>query len=156
MVSVSVPDSLVFFFSYGMTVMLTLRFLVRLWFKSLSGSLLIILYNNHTRNRSVNITVIPKKKKKKTTRESGTLTLTITSTCFDLWVPYKSCVSTCVNDRVTCLQLMPAYAEHVSYVEYVEKFSTCWKFLDVLGVQRRMPAYYDVCQRALNVYQTYP
>ena len=25
------------------------------------------------------------------------------------------------------------------------------KFLDVLGVQRLMPAYYDVCQRALNV-----
>ena len=59
-----------YFFFFGMTVMLTLRFLVRLWFKSLSGSLLIILHYNRTRIRSVSITVIPKKRRKKTNKKN--------------------------------------------------------------------------------------
>ena len=71
-----------------------------------------------------------------------------------------------VNDRVTCLQLTPAYAERVSHMLDTSKNFKHGKFVDELGVLRRMPAYYDVCQRittyadvcqrALNVYKTYP
>ena len=51
-------------------------------------------------------------------------------------------MSTCGNDRVTCLQLMPAYAERVRHMldtsknfQHAENLST-------------YSAYYDVCQHA--------
>ena len=87
-------------------------------------------------------------------------------------------MSTCVNDRVTCLQLMSnlqgtcvdvcqwshivptTYSQRSRmcepYGEYVVKFSACLKFHDVRDVPRNMTAYFIVFQRTLNVYTTYP
>ena len=92
-------------------------------FKSLSGSLLIILYYNRTRNRSVNITVIPKKKKKK--KNQGVWN-TDANHYLDVFRLMSTLQVTCVNDRVTCLQLMASVAERVSHTPaYVVKFQAC-------------------------------
>ena len=122
-----------------MTVMLTLRFLVRLWFKSLSGSLLIILYYNRTRNRSVNITVIPKKKNKQ--KKNHGVWNTDAKHYLGMFRLMSNLQVTCVNDRVTCLQLMA---------------SVCGTCESYAGIRRKISsmenlstssAYYDVCQR---------
>ena len=72
-------------------------------FKSLSGSLLIILYYNRTRNRSVNITVIPKKKNKQTKKNQGVWN-TDANHYLDVFRLMSTLQVTCVNDRITCLQ----------------------------------------------------
>ena len=51
----------------------------------------------------------------------------------------------CVNDRVTCLQLMASVCGTCeSYAEHVWKFWACLKFVDELGVLRHMPACFSV------------
>ena len=129
-----------------MTVMLTLRFLVRLWFKSLSGSLLIILHYNRTRNWSVNITVMPKKNKQ--TKKTNKHYLDVFWLMSNLPI---TCVDVCQRSRIVTTTYYQRSRTCEPYVEYVVKFSACLKFHDVRDVPRNMTAYFIVFQRALNV-----
>ena len=151
MVSVSVPDSLFFLFLFfGMTVMWTLRFLVRLWFKSFSGSLLIILYYNRTRNWSVNITVMPKKKK----------IIIINKKKHGVWNTdakhYLDVFRLMSNLQVTCVDVcqrlrnMPTtYGQRMRNV-WVIRWHTSqnFKYVKICRRARRTRTYADVCQRA--------
>ena len=131
-------------------------------FRSLSGSLLIILYYNRTRNRSVNITVMPHAHNaergvssracpQRGTRGFISRMRTMPNEVFRLM---SNLQVTCVDDRVTCLQLMASVCGMCESHAGIRR--KIFNMLEILRRTRRTATYTSVLQRALNIYKTYP